>query len=57
MHVTTQNPAIRTVFEKGLVALSVEEVGHLLSHLGLARFVTDFKQQSVRLLFCVRFFL
>ena len=48
---------MRTVFEKGLVALSVEEVGHLLSHLGLARFVTDFKQQSVRLLFCVTFFL
>ena len=44
---------MRTVFEKGLGALSVEEVGHLLSHLGLARFVIDFKGKNVRVLLCV----
>ena len=51
--VTTQSPVMRTVLEKGLRALSVEEVGHLLSHLGLAHFAIDLKAENVRLLLCV----
>lgn len=38
---------MRPVLEKGLQALSVQEVGSLLSHLQLDRFVTDFKEISV----------
>ena len=42
-----QGPAMRPVFNKGLKALSVPEVGKLLSHVGLASLVPDFKQHHV----------
>ena len=38
---------MRPVLEKGLQALSVQEVGDLLSYLGLDRFEADFKQHAV----------
>ena len=49
----TQSPAMQTLLEKGLRTLSVEEVGHLLSHLGLAHFAIDLKAENVRQLFLV----
>ena len=44
---------MRAVYAKGLGALSVEELGRLLSQLGLDRFVTDFERDNVSVLFCV----
>ncbi len=38
---------MRPVLAKGLQALSVQEVGELLSHLALDRFVPGFKQDKV----------
>ena len=46
---------MRTVYEKGLGALSVEELGRLLSQLGLARFVIHFNGKNVSVLFYVSF--
>ena len=46
-----QDKAMRPVLEKGLQALSVQEVGDLLSYLGLDRFAADFKQHAVSSVF------
>ena len=46
-----QSPVMRAVYAKGLGALSVEELGRLLSQLGLDRFVTDFERDNVSVLF------
>ena len=42
-----QGVDIQLVLDKGLRALSVQELGRLLSQLGLGRFVTEFKQMNV----------
>ena len=44
---------MRTVYEKGLGALSVEELGRLLSQLGLAHFVIHLNGKNVSVLFYV----
>ena len=46
---------MRAVYAKGLGALSVEELGRLLSQLGLTRFVTDFERKNVSVLFVSMF--
>ena len=59
-HNATQGPEIQTVFDKGLSALSAQEVEQLLSHLGLARFLSDFKKENVsvsRILFLTKYIL
>ena len=38
---------MKTVFDKGLEALSVEEVAQLLTDLGLNYVVADFKENEV----------
>ena len=45
---------MQAIFETGLGALSVQQVGDLLSHLKLDRFVADLKERNVRALFCIR---
>ena len=45
----TQGPEMQTLLDKGLAAQSVEELGKLLSHLGLHCFVKEFKANKVSL--------
>ena len=54
-HDVIQAPEMQVVLDKGLTALSVREMGQVLSHLGLDCFVTNFKKHEVidMFVFCV----
>ena len=43
----TQAPEMQAVCDRGLEALSVQEMGQLLSHLGLDCFVANFQENDV----------
>ena len=42
-----QDEAMQMVMDKGLRALSAQEVGELLTHLGMQFFIPKFRQQMV----------
>ena len=54
-HGITQTPEMQVVLDKGLTALSVREMGQVLSHLGLDCFVTNFKKHKVGAVICLCF--